>query len=251
LNIACKGYCQVLSVNHGTNIKKTAKANFAFVLNKNQYYELERLGFDINNIFIIPNSIEMSLGLKNKQNNEIPTIGFLGRISPEKGLDILFEAVKILKDKDIKFKLNIAGDGELLQNFIADAKKLEIENSVNFIGWVEDKKSFFDKIDIFCLPSKYEAFGIVLLEAMKYKTPIVSSNCDGPLDIFTDGKDALIFEKNNPAQLAEKLQLLIQDYNLRESLAQNAYDNFVNNYTAEIVGKKIEDALLKIVGNKP
>ena len=80
---------------------------------------------------------------------------------------------------------------ELMQKIV---RELDLEKEVEFVGWIKNKREFFDSIDIFCLPSKNEPFGIVLLEAMKYRKPIISTKADGPLEILRDEVDALMID---------------------------------------------------------
>jgi glycosyltransferase involved in cell wall biosynthesis len=185
--------------------------------------------------------------MNNVDCKNIPTIGTFGRFADQKGFDILLQSLKFLKDDGIKFKAKIGGGGEdkeLLENLV---NKFELNELVEFTGWVTDKQKFFDDIDIFCLSSREEAFGIVLLEAMKYKTAIIATDCDGPLDIIKDGENGLLVRKQNPRSLADGLKVILADADLRKKFAENAYQTLLENYTEEIVGEKLENALKEIV----
>ncbi len=181
--------------------------------------------------------------------NKILTIGVIGRFSPEKGFEDFFHALNILKNGNESFKAIIAGDGELKDRYISIVNSLSLAESVNFVGWVNNKKDFFDKIDIFCLPSKQESFGIVLLEAMQFKKPILATDCDGPKDIFKDGINGLLCRKDDPESLAQGLKILLNDSVLRTNLSDEGYKNLIENYTPEVVGKKIESALENIIAD--
>ncbi len=248
---ATKKLCPLISINHGTNIKKTALADFAIVINNTQYGEIISAGFNKDRAYIIPNSIPLNTNINLKPENNQPksilTIGFLGRLSQEKGPDILIKAANLLHKQNIKFKVNIAGDGNMLNELKTLVEQFELTEIINFVGWVENKEKFFKDIDIFCLPSRQEAFGIVLLEAMEHMIPIVASDCDGPKDIFEDNYEALICKKDDVQDLSDKLITLINNTELREKLRTNAKDKLIKNYTEQIVSKKLEDMLQKVL----
>ena len=81
--------------------------------------------------------------------NKPPVIGFMGRLSPEKGVDCLLKALAILKRKKINFEVIIAGEGRCKRKLMNQTKSLNLENDVKFIGWINNKEDFFEKIDIF------------------------------------------------------------------------------------------------------
>ena len=138
---------------------------------------------------------------KIKPNGDL-NIGFLGELgSYNKGLDTLLKAISSLKDKHII--LHIGGNGKLLYTFRDMAKQLGIEANCSFYGEIlpADAPSFYSKLDMFVLPSRYETFGIVLIEAMACGIPVIATKCGGPEEIVTD-ETGLLIEKDNPEELA-------------------------------------------------
>ncbi len=121
-------------------------------------------------------------------------------------------------------------------------------DDVKFLGWISDKKKFFAEIDIFCIPSKNEPFGIVILEAMKYGKPIVASNADGPAEILSSEKDAIIVnlqpEISFPHSLAKALLRVALDQALAENLVKNATEKLFKKYSYSA----LEENLADIVG---
>ena len=87
-------------------------------------------------------------------------IGALGRFVPEKGFNYLIEAISILRDRKYRVKLLIGGAGPLEIQLKKLAHGLNIGKNIEFIGWINDKESFFKTVDIFCIPSVFETFGI-------------------------------------------------------------------------------------------
>ena len=129
--------------------------------------------------------------LENKYNkisnkDEIPILGFLGRICEEKGIEVIIKASKILESKNIEHEIVVAGDLRDKRFEININKLLNLSKnikSINFIGKLDDdqKKKFFKKIDILLLPSinSFEAFGLVQLEAMSFGKLVISSALKG------------------------------------------------------------------------
>jgi glycosyltransferase involved in cell wall biosynthesis len=131
------------------------------------------------------------------------------------------------------------------------AKEIGVENNFKILGWTSDKKSFFDSIDIFILPSFGETFGIVLLEAMLYNTPIITSNSWGPDEIIEEGIDGLKIPREDgekmPELIADAIERLVKDEEFAKQLAKNASNKFFATYTCEKVGKKLSDIVEMII----
>lgn len=240
---AAHNLCPVISVNHGTNPKKTSKADYAFVVNSFQYEQIKNFGLNQEKVFLIPNSISIQTESLKKDKNQVPVIGTIGRLSKEKGFDHFLHALRILKDRNIQFRAIIGGDGEEMVELLNLAKILHIENQVKFLGWIDDKGSFFKKINLFCLPSAEEAFGIVLLEAMNYRVPIVATECHGPVDIISNGVSGLLCKIGNPQSMAESLEKLINDHESQRRYSELAFKKLESDYSDQVVYKKIHDAI--------
>ncbi len=123
----------------------------------------------------------------------------------------LFKAIKILKKKNNDLHAVIGGSGEEKDNLIALAHKLNLQDQISFTGWVNDRDKFFKQIDIFCLPSLHEPFGIIVLEAMEASMPIVSTDTEGPAAILNDMQDGLICKAGSAEDLAAKIVYLIEN----------------------------------------
>lgn len=96
-----------------------------------------------------------------------------------------------------------------------------------------------------------ETFGIVLLEAMLYNTPIVTSNSWGPDEVIEEGVTGLKASKDDgekmPELLADAIERLVKDQDFARKLAANAHQKFLDNYCSEKVGKKLSDTVVEIV----
>ena len=204
---------------------------------------MKKCGADSEKIVHIPNMLEIKNDFATKEVGDPPVIGVMSRMVAKKGIDVFLSAVKILKEKGIKFKVLLGGDGQLLDEMIDLSNKNNTKDVVTFLGWINDKESFYKQIDIFCLPSLKEPFGIVLLEAMHKSKLIIATNIDGPKEIIRDGYNGFLCEANNPQELAEVLLYGISlasskkdDY---EEITKKSYESLVSNYSMTSVSQKL------------
>jgi glycosyltransferase involved in cell wall biosynthesis len=148
-------------------------------------------------------------------------IGTVGRFSPGKGHEELLEATRILAARGLQFKLLIAGEAsygerDYEQRIRALAQTLGLERIVRFTGFRRDVPEIMSALDLFVFPSHAEAFGLVLIEAMAMERPVVSTNCDGVLDIVVDGVTGLTVPPKDPVALAAAIERMLADGTLRD-----------------------------------
>ncbi|AIL65402.1 colanic acid biosynthesis glycosyltransferase WcaL [Rickettsiales bacterium Ac37b] len=213
------------AVSHNYNFKPLLRADSIIVLTQDMHNKLyATLDAPSKAIYILPNMIEIgSTKFTKPKFRTPPIIGLMSRLSDEKSIDIFLQALHSIKLKNIPFKAKIAGEGKsknLLQKIIIN---LGLENYVTLIGWVDNKEEFYKSIDIFCLTSSEESFGIVILEAFKYSKPSVLTMTPGALDIATHNIDALLAPIGDYNQIAEFLIQLIAKREQAEHLAQSAF----------------------------
>lgn len=248
---------KIVAINHGVKIEKFLQADY--VLSVNNYFtkKLVEAGMSQQNAIAIPNMIEVADDFEKITKSEFRSplrIGSLGRLSGEKNFDKVLLAMKYLKDKkDLEVEFYIGGVGQQKEYLEKLATELGVRNNFKILDWVEDKKTFFKDIDIFILPSFEETFGIVLLEAMLYSTPIIASNSWGPDEIIEEGVNGLKVSKDDNKLMSELLAKAIlklqQDQDLARKIAENAHQNFFKKYEANIVMNKLEKLFLDIVKN--
>ncbi len=146
------------------------------------------------------------------------SIVFLGRLEPEKGADIIVECFEKLA-KDCDWRLEIYGDGLELQSLQRRASKSKYCDRIIFNGWARDPRSVLEKAGIFVMPSRYEGFGIALVEAMSIGTPCVSFDCPfGPKEIIEQGRSGILVRNGDVDELAEAILGLIGNPKRREEL---------------------------------
>ena len=134
-------------------------------------------------------------------------ISFAGKFAYFKGIDILLHAAKLYNRREVATLL--AGDGELFDEMSRLKEELGLDN-VYFIHNLEHERlrKLFSAATVSLLTSRNEPFGLVAIEALACGTPVIASNEGGPLDIITPDV-GLLFESENPEDLAEKVSLVL------------------------------------------
>jgi glycosyltransferase involved in cell wall biosynthesis len=185
-----------------------------------------RFGIDPARTHVIANGISVGEFKQscNAGKSRNPYILYLGRLREDKGADIALLAFSLLRQQNPDIRLKIAGDGREKDNLQKMSAKLSLNRHVDFLGSVKGTEKtglLRDALFLIC-PSRREAFGIVNLEAFASGLPVVASKVGGIPDTVNDGENGFLVEPGNPAQLAEKMQLLIENPALRERMSGKA-----------------------------
>jgi len=151
-------------------------------------------------------------------------LGFVGRFSPGKGHEDLLHAARELVASH-PITLLVVGEASYGEEaYEATIRQmtlsLGLEDVVVFLGFRRDVEAVLDACDLFAFPSHAEAFGMALIEAMAMELPVVSTNCDGVLDIVVDGATGLFVNPRRPTELAAALKRLIDDPGLRVAMGE-------------------------------
>ncbi len=153
---------------------------------------------------------------------------FVGRIEPLKGVDILLGAAAQLEAESDCFVLVVGGDSSTQDGEMAHlrdlASELGIAERVSFLGAVDHERLplFYSAADVCVVPSFYESFGLVALEAMACGTPVVASRVGGLTDTVRDGETGYLIPWRCPEPFAERLELLLGNEGLRRAFGQSA-----------------------------
>lgn len=139
-------------------------------------------------------------------------VGTAARLEPQKDISTILKSFYILRNRsNQEWRLSIAGSGSLSDQLQEEVFKLGLSESVSFLGKVENMEDFYREIDIFVLSSKYEGFGLVLLEAMIENIPIISSDIPTSKEILGDEHPAF-FPKSDPYDLARLIERMVGEY---------------------------------------
>jgi phosphatidylinositol alpha-mannosyltransferase len=174
---------------------------------------------------------------------------FLGRLDRRKGLPELLKAFSVVKNKLKDAILIVAGRGPLEKKCKKLARKLKIENSVFFEGFIPENEvpSYYSSCDVYCSPAiGGESFGIVLLEAMACKKPVLASRIKGYDFIIKDGFNGIFFNPQDPKDIAKKIIKILKDKNLREKISKNAF-SFAKEYSWEKIAGEYEKVYIEAI----
>ncbi len=152
-------------------------------------------------------------------------VGFVGRFSPGKGHEELLAAANSIRKERENVRFLVAGEAsfgeqQYERHIRTSAHALGLEGIMTFAGFRRDVPALMAAFDILAFPSHAESFGVVLIEAMAMERPVVSTNCDGVLDIVVDGETGLYVHPRNAPELATALLRLIDDPELRAGMGQ-------------------------------
>jgi len=182
-----------------------------------------------------------------KQNDFI--IGSVGRVHNKvKRFSDILEAIKSLNNLNVKFLL--VGAGPDLDGLVTKARELGVENQFLSVGFQGDTNPFYSIMDLFCLPSAHEGFGLVAAEAMLHKLPVIATRVGGLQDIVIDQETGFLVPPYAPGQIAKKLKILIDNPELRKSMGGKGYKRAMSNYTADRYCKEVENLYLQLLKEK-
>lgn len=161
------------------------------------------------------------------------TVLAVGRLVPAKGFDVLLQAWHEVAPAAPEWKLTIVGEGDDRAQLEALRDQLGLADCVSLPGATQDMASVYAKASIFCLSSRYEGFGLVLIEAMAHGLPIVSSDCEtGPRELLRPREDALVVPVDDATALATSILQLIAAPELARQLGEAARTR-ARDFTAE------------------
>jgi len=238
----------IIGVIHGFNAKHIDDADRLIAVSKKVYQFLEQEGFK-NPICVIPNMVKISSKPQYRDLPEMPLIGAMGIFRRKKGFHVLIEALRILKKRGVKFHAIIAGRGKRRWVLHYLRFKYRLKKELLFKGWIsnEERDAFFDTIDIYCLPSRTESFGMVVPEAMGRMKRVVATKCGGPEEIISHGEDGYLVAKENPEAMADMLEYIIRHTPKNDTIPYAAQKKVLENYEINAVKKSLS-ALLGSIG---
>jgi glycosyltransferase involved in cell wall biosynthesis len=243
----------IVGVNHGWGYKQSLCCDYIFNVNEPIRQKTIEAGFDESKTLVVSNMIDMQgFGASKKFNFHDPIrIGMIGRIDSGKGFDILIRALSILKKHKVNFVAKFGGftigNEDYLEKLKDEIKEKGLTKKIEFLGKINDKKSFYESIDILTVPSRSESFGLVILEGFKHSTPVISSETDGAKILIQNNENGLTFPICNHLELSKRIEFLIKQPEFANKLVKNGFATAKEKYSSERVAKDINSKLEKIV----
>jgi glycosyltransferase involved in cell wall biosynthesis len=206
-------------------LKKTIKYADEFIVltkeNRNEYSKI--FGAKDYKIKVIPNAIDPHIkrfpyDLLSKK------LCFVGRLSSEKGVDLLIEAFSMaIESEEYKdWELDIYGAGPELEKIKSLISQKNIDKNVILKGYSKDMHNRYNKYAFLVVPSRFESFGLVILEAMKTGLPVVSFDCNyGPRSLISHEVNGLLVQNGNVNELSNAIKKMISNNEFRNELSKN------------------------------
>lgn len=210
-------------------------------------------GISPEKICIVRCGIKANIKNSTKKSKKVPVIGSIGRLVEKKGMDVLIAACVLLKNDGIRFKLEIAGDGPLLQPLAALAEKLNISERVDFIGPLRHDRVFdwLKSLSVFALACKRDKNGdadgipVVLMEAMAYDIPVLSTSITGVPELVEHEKTGLLSPPENAELLYKNLKRILSDKKLRNKLVARARKRVEEEFSQDINIERIYKIIME------
>ena len=199
-------------------------------------------------IDVIPNGVDLEKyqSESSAKNKETTIFITTSRLVHKNGVDVLIRSLPLLRATS--YKLLILGSGPEEQNLKNLASELGVADKVDFLGHVEPDEvpSYLLQSTIFARASRSEGLGNSFLEAMAAGLPVIGTNVGGIPDFLRDGETGLFVKVDDPKDLAEKLDRLSRDRNLREKLIANGKRLVSEKYTWDIIAAKMRNIFKKL-----
>ncbi|UUX91810.1 glycosyltransferase [Methanoplanus endosymbiosus] len=183
-----------------------------------------------------------------------PVILSIGRLIGLKGTEYLIQSIIYLTKAFPEIIIIIAGIGPEKERLEQLVQKLKLSEKVVFKGFISHELAieYYKFSDVFVLPSvnlngQTEGLGVVLLEAMACKTPVIGSNVGGIPDIIKDGRNGFLVPEKDPEAIAGKIKIILDNNELREKFITNGYTTVKENFSWDIILKKNEEIYRKLV----
>jgi glycosyltransferase involved in cell wall biosynthesis len=210
------------------------------------YVGIEKVFFCANGI---PDVSEETI-IEQRPSNAPVELLFLSNLIVSKGIWDLLDACQILKNKGIAFKCSlVGGEGDIrVEELETQIRNLGLDDNVSYLGkyYGDSKTAIFQSADIFVHPTHEDCFPLVLLEAMQFSLPVVSTEEGAISEIVDDGKTGFLIPPKDPQALAEKLELLILNSELRTQMGVAGRKKYESAYTLEHFEKRFIDILDRI-----
>jgi glycosyltransferase involved in cell wall biosynthesis len=172
-----------------------------------------------------------------------PHLVAAGRLSNQKGFDILLEAMALVRNALPNSQLTILGEGELRSELLAQRERLSLNEAVRLPGFQSNPFPFFKHADLFVLPSRYEGFGLVVVEALAVGTPVVASSLPGPVrEILRDCPMARLVQPSDPETLAQTIVSALNSTN-RELQPDERLDAYLSRFEVKARVRDYEEIL--------
>lgn len=202
---------------------------------------------------VIPNSVELARirEMATRSDNVPPKetrvrLISVGRLHPAKGIDLLLQALAQVYHQNLKWECYILGDGSEWSRLTQLTKILGLNECVSFVGYTLNPYAWLRTADIFVSPSRWEAFGIAIVEAMALGLPVVATATDGAQDVVSNKVDGILVPVGNVQALADAIINLMHNPSLRQMLGEKARQK-AQQFDAPLIAQRYAELLEQLL----
>jgi glycosyltransferase involved in cell wall biosynthesis len=219
-------------------------SNYYIAITREMEKDLIALGIAKSRIIYLPNALDIKLFHPSRNKKEDDLLLYLGRITPVKGLHVLLQSLHYLQKP---IRLVIIGPADHSSKYYNDIVNLiEKENKigrhkVEYLGVVplEEAIEFYQKATIFILPSFWEAFPVVLLEALSCETPVITTPVGGNPEVIRNFENGVLVPVNNPLKLAEAVNFMLDNKDNITKMGRKGRELVTKNFSVEVIAKRL------------
>jgi len=172
-------------------------------------------------------------------------VGFVGRLTHQKGIDIFLDAARHFCKKDNYYFIAIGGEEENIKESKSAIDRFPFKSKIKFAGYKEDVRAYFSAIDIFTLTSREENFGRVIIEAACMECAIIATRVGGVPEILTNEENAILIPSDSARDLINAIERIAEDSQLNNNLKERAKKIIEQRFSAEDCHLKIEKVIEK------
>lgn len=238
-------YSKWLYGNALTDIIANSKSTKESVMkNLNDILDEDKIKLIYNGVEI-PENINPEFSLRDDYNIKIndKILVNVGRLFPEKGHDLLLNGMRELNKTNQNWKLFIIGEGDERDNIEKLISKYSLRDQVYLTGFVDNVDQYLAQADLMVHSARIEGFGLVLVEAMATGLPVVAVAASNIPEVVENGKVGLLAEKENPQDLADKVNKLLKDNDLRSKYAGNTRKYVQENFSIKKMIDQYEELI--------
>ncbi|KDE40106.1 Glycosyltransferase [Nitrincola lacisaponensis] len=238
----------VLGISYSYKHKRMQAADRLVVVTEHMKAHYLQHGWSADNVDVLPCVLRdfPVEKIPSKPVESVVKLGFVGRLSPEKGLEELVEAMSLLIGKGRTLSLTIAGSGDDEHKIHALLEQKKLQQSVVFSGWITDIRKWLKTIDLLVVPSKEETFGIVVLESMAHGCPVVSTCAPGPASQIEHGVTGWLAETGNAESLAKVIDVALSQADSWEHIIDRARAS-ASKYSIEAQLPKLKNIIQQVL----
>ena len=177
-------------------------------------------------------------------------VGTLGRLETQKGVRYLVAAAPSILARHPDTEFLVVGDGPLRTELEALSRRLGVGKAVHFTGWRDDVSEILGILDIFCLASLWETFGLVLAEAMLVSLPVVATRVDAIPEVVVDNETGLLVPPQDPAALAAGISKLLEDREMARTMGRAGFERASNMFSLDAMLGSYEQLLESLALNR-